>query len=414
MDIDLLSKMVKELILDNDKVVLPGLGCFVAEIVPSTFSDKGYTINPPYRKLSFRAKPDRGDELVGFYASQNEVSREIAERIITDFVAELKSVLHQKKNVVFPNLGRLRATKENTVFFVADENLDIYPAGFGLEPVSLKTHQETKEEVSAAVVGLRSLLDDIASDDIASHVLSASEHAEEALAEDIVPVSEQIDNPPAMTAQPQTQQESEQPAAPGHQQPSEPELELSSEQEPKQEPAFSTESDSEPESDSESESEPERDSELPTGPVAEPCPTSESEFASASESEHEAESIIESDAAPSVDPSVESTVEPTPEPITDPCQKPVHLSGQEQEQEPRQDLDPDPAQAQEKDQDPEPHTEPAAGKPLWKKILLILLILAVTAAVLMSAYMAVAIYAPEWLDALLYTPEELDILNYKH
>ena len=26
MDIDLLSKMVKELILDNDRVVLPGLG----------------------------------------------------------------------------------------------------------------------------------------------------------------------------------------------------------------------------------------------------------------------------------------------------------------------------------------------------------------------------------------------------
>ena len=41
MDIDLLSKMVKELILDNDRVVLPGLGCFVAEMVPSTFSDKG-------------------------------------------------------------------------------------------------------------------------------------------------------------------------------------------------------------------------------------------------------------------------------------------------------------------------------------------------------------------------------------
>ena len=412
MDIDLLSKMVKELILDNDKVVLPWLGCFVAEIVPSTFSDKGYTINPPYRKLSFRAKPDSGDELIGFYASQNEVSREIAERIITDFVAELKSVLHQKKTVVFPDLGRLRATKENTVFFVADENLDIYPAGFGLEPVSLKTHQETKEEVSAAVVGLRSLLDDIASDDIASHVASVSEHAEEALADDIVQVSEPIDNPPAVTMQPQgesePQAESEQPTEPGHQLPSEPEFELSSEQDPKQEPAFSTESDSEPES------EPEQDSELPTGPVAEPCPTSESELAPESESEHEAESILESDAVPSVAPSVESTVEPTPEPITDPCQKPVHLSGQEQEQEPRQDLDPDPAQAKEKAQDPGQHTEPAAGKPLWKKMLLVLLILAVTAAVLMSAYMAVAIYAPEWLDALLYTPEELDILNYKH
>ena len=45
MDIDLLSKMVKELILDNDEVSLPGVGSFVAELVPSSFSDKGYTIN---------------------------------------------------------------------------------------------------------------------------------------------------------------------------------------------------------------------------------------------------------------------------------------------------------------------------------------------------------------------------------
>ena len=158
MDIDLLSKMVKELILDNDRVVLPGLGSFVAEVVPSTFSDKGYTINPPYRRLFFRSKPDEGDELAAFYASTNNVDKAMAERIIKDFVAELKPMLHTKKTIVFPGLGRLRATKENAIFFVANEDLDIYPAGFGLEPISLKTHQETKEEVSAAVAGLKSLL----------------------------------------------------------------------------------------------------------------------------------------------------------------------------------------------------------------------------------------------------------------
>ena len=158
MDIDLLSKMVKELILDNDRVVLPGLGSFVAEVVPSTFSDKGYTINPPYRRLFFRPKPDEGDELAAFYASTNNVDKAMAERIIKDFVVELKPMLHTKKTIVFPGLGRLRATKENAIFFVANEDLDIYPAGFGLEPISLKTHQETKEEVSAAVAGLKSLL----------------------------------------------------------------------------------------------------------------------------------------------------------------------------------------------------------------------------------------------------------------
>lgn len=162
MDIDLLSKMVKELILDDDKVVLPGLGCFVAEIVPAYFSDKGYTINPPYRKLYFRSRPDEGEALIDFYAKSNEVAYDVAEKIIKDFISELKTVLMNKKVVVFPGLGRLRATKENNVFFIADEDLDIYPEGFGLEPISLKTHQETPEEVSAAVVGLRTMLEPVA------------------------------------------------------------------------------------------------------------------------------------------------------------------------------------------------------------------------------------------------------------
>lgn len=159
MDIDLLSKMVKELILDNDKVVLPGLGCFTAEIVPASFSDKGYTINPPYRRLSFRSKPNEGHLLARLYARSNNVELQFAERIIKEFVAELKSVLFARKTVVFPGLGRLRATRENNVFFVADENLDIYPSGFALEPVSLKNHQESREEVAAAMQNLASILE---------------------------------------------------------------------------------------------------------------------------------------------------------------------------------------------------------------------------------------------------------------
>lgn len=151
MDIDLLAKMVKNLILDNERVVLPGLGCFVAELVPSTFSDKGYTINPPYRRLYFRSKPDEGNELIEFYANSNNIPMALADNVIRDFLSEMKEVLFLKKTVVFPGLGRLRATKENDIFFVADEDLDIYPAGFGLEPVSLKTHQESPEQVAKAV-----------------------------------------------------------------------------------------------------------------------------------------------------------------------------------------------------------------------------------------------------------------------
>lgn len=151
--------MVKELILDKDEVSLPGVGTFVAEMVPSVFSDKGYTINPPYKRLSFRQKGTGDDSLlIDFYAKCNNLDIETASRIIREFLHEMRHVLETRKSIVFPGLGKLRATRENYFFFVADEDLDIYPEGFGLESISLKTHEETPAEVSATMAALRGIL----------------------------------------------------------------------------------------------------------------------------------------------------------------------------------------------------------------------------------------------------------------
>ncbi len=191
MDIDLLSKMVKELILDKDEVALPGAGVFVAEVVPSTFSDKGYTINPPYRKLSFRQRENAEDtSLVDFYAESNKCSRADAEKVIRGFLSEMLDVLREKKTIIFPGLGRLRATRENNFFFVADEDLDIYPAGFGLSPISLKTHEETGEEVTAAVTGLADMLaEPVAGTSTSPAAAEPEKPAAEAPAEPVVPES---------------------------------------------------------------------------------------------------------------------------------------------------------------------------------------------------------------------------------
>ena len=160
MDIDLLAKMIRDVVLEKDEVALPGLGVFVAEFVPASFSDKGFTINPPYKRLSFRQEDNAGDDtLVRMYAEANNIGEDAAARIVNDFLAGLKDILMVRKAVVFPELGKLRATRENNFFFIADENLDIYPEGFGLEPVSLKTHQEAVSEVAETMAGLRSILE---------------------------------------------------------------------------------------------------------------------------------------------------------------------------------------------------------------------------------------------------------------
>ena len=204
MDIDLLSKMVYDLILDNDRVALPGVGCFVAEIVPASFSDKGYTINPPYRKLYFRSKPDDGELLVKLYAKSNGVAEEDARRILTEFLAEMRDILFNRKVIVFPGLGRLRATRENNLFFVADEALDIYPEGFGLEPLSLKTHKETEQELSATMDELGDILgsgtvDEPVAESVAEPVAEpVAESVAESVAEPVAePVVESVAEPVA-------------------------------------------------------------------------------------------------------------------------------------------------------------------------------------------------------------------------
>ena len=267
MDIDLLSKMVKELILDDDKVVLPGLGCFVAEIVPAYFSDKGYTINPPYRKLYFRARPDEGDSLIDFYAKSNDVSYEVAEKIIKDFVSELKSVLLSKKVVVFPGLGRLRATKENNVFFIADEDLDIYPEGFGLKPVSLKTHKESDAEVRAAVADLKTMLE---TDPVQEEPVEMPVPVPVAEQESVAEPEPSAEHQPEPVAEPAPEPESEPEPEP---QP-EPVVELEPEIEPEPEIEILVEPlpDPEPEPQQDSESEPELESEPEPESESEPQP----------------------------------------------------------------------------------------------------------------------------------------------
>ena len=360
MDIDLLSKMVKELILDNDRVVLPGLGSFVAEMVPSTFSDKGYTINPPYRRLFFRSKPDEGDMLVRFYAESNNVTPDLAERIIKDFISELRDVLHTKKTVVFPGLGRLRATKENNVFFVADENLDIYPAGFGLEPISLKTHEEAAKAVSAEVEGLKTMADE--TQDSAHGVVGIvdEELIDINIEEDIIPEGWDGTSPePEPEAEPEPEQEQE----------AEPEPEA----EPEQENEVYVEAESiEPASDLESVSEPVSDSEF------EPAPEQVTE----QETERETEKVSDpvSDQEPAIVPADKLVLEPiVPVQIIKP------VSGSQKS------------------------AEPSTSNKVLKAILISLICVFALAVI----YMLVMRIFPNFMNNILYTPEELEIINFK-
>lgn len=198
MDIDLLARMVKELIVEHDQVGLPGVGTFVAEMIPATFSDKGFTINPPYRRLSFYPSRLEDSLLINFYAESNQISREASSAYITQYLAELKAVLLERKTIVLPGLGRLRATRENALFFVADEDLDIFPAGVGLEPVSLKSHTVEEEEPVVIDVPVPTIEEEVTPVEVPEAVEEPAEEPEDVPTEEPAeeePIEEEGDSP---------------------------------------------------------------------------------------------------------------------------------------------------------------------------------------------------------------------------
>lgn len=348
MDIDLLSKIVKELILDNDEVALPGIGSFIAEIVPSVFSDKGYTINPPYRRLSFRQKGS-GDEnmVIDFYARCNNIDTPTASRIIREFLEEMRRVLETKKSIVFPGLGKLRATKENYFFFVADEDLDIYPEGFGLEPISLKTHEETPAEVSATMAALRSILN--------------PEEAETATAE--TAKAEEVNRPEETTTAPA---------------------------EANQEEAKVNAADAKMEEDGTNASETETQT------------TDTEEAAPAEANAEEAEANVNEPATEEVNAPAEQT-EDNATPAGD---NPVNVNDLAANAKTVENTESETSATTARTTSRKP-----AGSKTWQVIkwtVIILVILAVTA---LLTFIILAHIAPDFIDSILYTPEELEILN---
>ena len=348
MDIDLLAKMVKEVIMDHDSVTLPGVGSFVTEVVPASFADKGYTIHPPYRRLFFSPKQGNDTLLADLYASSNHISSADATRILTEFLSEMKEVLKVRKTIIFPSLGRLRATRENHFFFIADEDLDIYPSGFGLEPVSLKTHEETREEVEEAVSSLAGMLEAPATVDqgaedasvVAENIADAPQEASPASI-----VTENIADAP-------------QEASPA----------------------------------------PEDTEELPE--LVTVVDTLEEEITEANTAEDV--SIVAKEIADAP----QETSSAAPEPELEPEPEP------EPESEPEPEPAPAPKPVTEYILDPELDVPPPEKDYAWVRVILrVLLWIAVLAVAALIVLAIVGRVAPDWLDRFLYSPEELKILH---
>lgn len=371
MDVELLSKMLKELVLDNDKVTVPGLGAFVAEIVPSTFSDRGYTINPPYRKLSFRSNVEPDNLLRDFYASRNNIDRDLAGHILDAYGYDLRAELENARVVVLPGFGRLRCGRDGNVFFIADEDLDIFPAGFGLEPVSLKTHSKPASfDFSTLDVPAQKVSEELTGDGNAESVddFFVEAAAEESPADDNGTADAECEGGTGKAA--------------GAEGDSEIKIEIEPEAVLAAEPAEPAEAEPEPAAESAAEAEPASE--------AEPAEPAEAEAAEPAEAE--------------------------PEPAAEPETEEQMRRRREAEYFGVQEDDGDETGEEEGEESAQSGRGAGKGRvrrsSAWKKFGISLVVIVMVVAIVVGVFFILADYFPDILDRLLYTKEELEILNY--
>ncbi|MBQ2912259.1 MAG: hypothetical protein IJE52_01005 [Bacteroidales bacterium] len=139
MDFYLICAQIQELLIKNERVVLPGTGEFVVESFPAAFLEDGKTIVPPSKKLRFI--PVTGEE-TGKAASEEQ------EAVLVELSGRIREALVQDGEFEVPGFGIFADNGAGEVKFTLAEGFDFAPDNFALESISLEENELVEETVA--------------------------------------------------------------------------------------------------------------------------------------------------------------------------------------------------------------------------------------------------------------------------
>ena len=134
-----LARHIELLLRDNDCVILPGFGGFIARDVPAYYvSDEGLYY-PPSRSISFNASITMNDGLLAqSYMKSYQVDYARANYMIDVAVEQLTDLLDEEGTAVLPRIGRLTQDINQSLQFTPDEAGIASPLHFGLSSFAIK------------------------------------------------------------------------------------------------------------------------------------------------------------------------------------------------------------------------------------------------------------------------------------
>jgi hypothetical protein len=145
-----IAEGIKELLHQQDYVVVPNFGGFVTQVHFSQYLVEKNILTPPGKIISFNKQLRQNDGVLAFWLqSKLNISSEIALNHITEFSDYCQQILTARRRLSIDNLGFFYLDFENNICFEPKNDTNYLLDSFGLTPVilnELPLAEEIKKE----------------------------------------------------------------------------------------------------------------------------------------------------------------------------------------------------------------------------------------------------------------------------
>ena len=146
-----IERHIEILLLDNDCVIVPGLGGFTAHHVEARFDESGDVFLPPLRTLGFNQQLKINDSLlVQSYIEAYDISYPEALRRIEGEVEELRQRLANDGYYEMTDIGVLEMNEDGNIIFTPCEAGILTPELYGLSSFEMQPLMAEESTTSAS------------------------------------------------------------------------------------------------------------------------------------------------------------------------------------------------------------------------------------------------------------------------
>ena len=147
-----LARHIDLLLRNNDCVILPGFGGFIAQPVPAYYVEEEHLYYPPSRSISFNAAIIMNDGLLAqSYMKSYQVDYARATYMIDVAIDNLRDILDEEGEVTLPHIGTFKQDIHYSLQFTPEQTSLVSPQYFGLDTFFMKelsVLQQSSEEHS--------------------------------------------------------------------------------------------------------------------------------------------------------------------------------------------------------------------------------------------------------------------------